>query len=79
MANTYRVVKLKDDVLVYDIDSPDDKQEFMDSIGAKPGDVYRFSYNGWLEKIGNDFDDKLDDIAIDHEARKLLTQITRGG
>ena len=37
---TYKVVKLRNDVLVYDVDAPDDKMEFMDNIDAKPGDVF---------------------------------------
>lgn len=74
---TYKVVKLRDDVLVYDIDSPDDKHEFMDSIDAKPGDVYRFTYNGWLQYVGNDYDDALDNISEDHEARQILTKVMK--
>ncbi len=52
---TYKVVKLRNDVLVYDVDTPDDKMEFMDNIDAKPGDVFRFTYNGWLVYLGNNF------------------------
>ena len=74
---TYKVVKLRDDVLVYDIDSPDDKHEFMDAIDAKPGDVYRFTYNGWLQYVGNDYDDALDNISEDHEARQILTKVMK--
>ena len=39
----------------------------MDAIGAKPGDTFRFSYNGWLQPVGNDYDEKLADMADDHE------------
>lgn len=73
----YKVVKLRDDVLVYNTDTPDDKFEFMDSINAKPGDVFRFSHNGWLQYLGNDFDETLDNIEDDHEARRLLTQVMK--
>lgn len=72
---TYKVVKLDDNVLVYDTDTPDHKQEFMDAIDARPGDVFRFSYNGWLEYLGNDFDDAIDRANRDQQARQLLTTI----
>lgn len=74
---TYKVTKLKNDVLVYDIDTPDDKHEFMDAIDARPGDTFRFTYNGWLEYVGNEFDQVLDNVAEDHEARQILTQVLK--
>jgi len=52
---TYKVLRLNDNVLVYDVDTPDDKMEFMDNINARPGDTFRFTYNGWLEYLGNEF------------------------
>ena len=72
---TYKVVKLRNDVLVYDVDTPDDKMEFMDNINAKPGDVFRFTYNGWLEYLGNDFDDAQNRHRDDSDAVELLQKI----
>lgn len=72
---TYKVVKLKDDVLVYDINTPDSKHEFMDNIDARPGDTFRFTYNGWLQYVGNDYDNMMNNVSEDHEARQILTQV----
>ena len=72
---TYKVVKLRNDVLVYDVDTPDDKMEFMDNINAKPGDVFRFTYNGWLEYLGKDFDDAQNRHRDDSDAVELLQKI----
>ncbi len=72
---TYKVVKLRNDVLVYDVDKPDDKMEFMDNIDAKPGDVFRFTYNGWLEFLGNDFEQVENRSKEDSDAVELLQQI----
>ena len=72
---TYKVVKLRNDVLVYDVDKPDDKMEFMDNIDAKPGDVFRFTYNGWLEFLGNGFEQVENRSKEDSDAVELLQQI----
>ena len=69
---TYKVLKINDNVLVYDVDTPDDKMEFMDSIDARPGDTFRFTYNGWLEYLGNEFDQIIDSSKQDAEANELL-------
>ena len=72
---TYKVIKVKDNVLVYDIDTPDHKQEFMDTIDCRPGDVFRFGYNGWLEYLGNDFDQIVEASKENNEATELLNTI----
>jgi hypothetical protein len=74
----YKVVKLNNNVLVYDIDSPDSKMEFMDNIDAKPGDVFRFTYNGWLEYIGNDYDDIIESSKEVDQAKELLAKVQGG-
>ena len=72
---TYKVLKLNNNVLVYDVDTPDDKMEFMDSIDARPGDIYRFTYNGWLEYLGNEFDQIIETSKETNEATELLNTI----
>ena len=72
---TYKVLRLNDNVLVYDVDTPDDKMEFMDSIDARPGDTFRFTYNGWLEYLGNEFDQIIETSKENNEAAKLLNTI----
>lgn len=71
----FKVIKLNDNVLVYNVDTPDEKMEFMDHIDAKPGDVFRFAYNGWLEYLGNDFDKASDRAMESADALALLHSI----
>ena len=53
----YDIMKFNGGFRLVSKNDPDNKFDPMDQGLFKPGDVFRVGYNGWLEQVGNDFDD----------------------
>lgn len=53
----YDIMKFNDGFRLVNKNDPDNKFLPMDEGLFKPGDVFRVGYNGWLQHVGNDFDE----------------------